>query len=324
MSLTLADLLASPDHYLHSLDGEDAIFVPMDRAAYARSIFLDGRISPAAEGSMRIPIAMLRNGSPQVRPTAWIMHVAHCGSTLLARALDEIGDTLVLREPQALRQVALQPTTENLATVAALLSKRYRSDRPTLIKANVPVNFILPQLAALDRSAKMIFLHMTLRDYLLAILRSDDHRAWLQRVTTQLAPHLESARDATDGERAAALWLAQIELYAATAVATQNARSVDAERFFTRPREVLSAVATHLRVGHDARAIGAVVEGPLFATYSKNPGVAFDNAARLARRAAIEQGLQADLDTAERWIDARGGRAAEATAALASFALEIG
>ena len=44
MSLTLADLFASPDHYLHSIDGDAAVFVPMDRAAYGRSIFLDGRI----------------------------------------------------------------------------------------------------------------------------------------------------------------------------------------------------------------------------------------------------------------------------------------
>jgi len=49
MSLTIDDLFASPDHYLHSFEGDAAVFVPMDRAAYHRSIFLDGRISPAGE-----------------------------------------------------------------------------------------------------------------------------------------------------------------------------------------------------------------------------------------------------------------------------------
>ena len=46
MALTLDDLYASPDHYLHSFEGDSAVFVPMDREAYRRSIFLDGRIQP--------------------------------------------------------------------------------------------------------------------------------------------------------------------------------------------------------------------------------------------------------------------------------------
>src|SRR3569833_1690521 len=57
MALTLDDLYNSPDHYLHSFEGDAAVFVPMDRAAYHRSIFLDDRISPADEGSMAVPLA---------------------------------------------------------------------------------------------------------------------------------------------------------------------------------------------------------------------------------------------------------------------------
>ncbi len=53
MSLTIADLLASPDHYLQRFDRAQAVFVPMDRAAYHRSIFLDARIAPAMSSSAR-------------------------------------------------------------------------------------------------------------------------------------------------------------------------------------------------------------------------------------------------------------------------------
>src|SRR3954468_2412077 len=87
MALTLDDLFASPDHYLHSFENDAALFVAMDRAAYHRSIFLDGRISPKG-GTMTLPFAMLRGKAPRPAPTGWIFHVAHCGSTLLARALD--------------------------------------------------------------------------------------------------------------------------------------------------------------------------------------------------------------------------------------------
>ena len=108
MTLTLDDLLASPDHYLHSFEGDATIFVPMDREAYRRSIFLDRRISPPSTRSMQLPAGTLIGHSSAPKQTGWIFHVAHCGSTLLARALDQAQGNLVLREPLALRQVAIE------------------------------------------------------------------------------------------------------------------------------------------------------------------------------------------------------------------------
>src|SRR3954469_14461070 len=190
MSLTVDDLFASPDHYLHSFEGDAALFVPMDRAAYQRSIFLDRRISPASEGAMHLPFSALAGKAPRPAAIGWIFHVAHCGSTLLARALDRVSANLVLREPLALRQLALTPDAERLAVTLAMVSKRYGGDLPTIVKANVPVNFLLPDLVAFDSNARAIFLHCGLRDYLLAILRNDKHRAWVRNVTGQLKAYL--------------------------------------------------------------------------------------------------------------------------------------
>src|SRR3954469_24815034 len=136
MALTLDDLFASPDHYLHSFEDDAAVFMPMDRPAYQRSIFLDRRISPAANQVLRLPVQALSQGVRRPLPTGWIFHVAHCGSTLLARALDHADSSLGLREPLALRQLALAPDSERLQIVLAMLSKRYRADRPTIVKAN--------------------------------------------------------------------------------------------------------------------------------------------------------------------------------------------
>lgn len=321
MSLTLDDLFASPDHYLHSFEGAAAVFVPMDREAYRRSIFLDGRISPAADRMMKVPADALVEPVRRPRPTGWIFHVAHCGSTLLARALDRPSANLVLREPLALRQLALSPDRGRLALTAAMLSKRYRDDLPTIVKANVPVNFLLPELAGLDSQARAIFLYATLRDYLLAILRSDNHREWLRRVTTQLAAHLGDLADLADSERCAALWLAQVRAFADAIALMPGARTLDAEAFFADPGSVLEAAAGHLGVPMSEAEIGETVTGPLFATYSKNPEQPFDNQARLARRSALEGPLAGELDQARRWVEAAGGEAAadslEAKALLA-------
>jgi hypothetical protein len=319
MALTLDELFHSPDHYLHSFEGGSALFMPMDRQAYHRSIFLDRRISPAAERTMKVPVGALVDPARKPAATGWIFHVAHCGSTLLARALDRPETNLVLREPLALRQLALAPDPAGLALTAAMLSKRYRPDLPTIVKANVPVNFLIADLAAIDPGARAIFLYATLRDYVLAILRDDNHRQWLRGVTAQLAPRLGDLSALSDAERCAALWLAQVGAFTGAAALLPDARSLDAERFFADPRRGLEAAAAHLAVPMSAAEIGGTVEGPLFATYSKNPELQFDNRARLARRAELEGPLSDEVALARQWVESAGG--GSATAALEANAL---
>ncbi len=316
--LTLDDLFASPDHYFHSFEDGQAVFVPMDRAAYHRSIFLDRRISPASDQSMALPLATLAARVPAAQPIAWIFHMAHCGSTLLARALDDPAASLVLREPLALRQTAILRDPARLPLVLAMLGKRYRADAPTLIKANVPVNFLLPQIAAADSQARAILLYLPLRAYLQAILRDDNHRNWLRTVTTQLSSYLGDWTGLSDAERAAALWLAQVDAFTATLAAMPNARALNAELFFNDSLPVLNAAAAQLGVQMDAKALEAVVAGPLFSTYSKNPNVAFDNAARVARAAEVAAAIAPELAAAEAWVARHAGRAVPESALIAA------
>lgn len=306
MPPTIDDLFATPDHYLHSFDGDAAIFMPMDRAAYHRSIFLDQRISPAAARTIALPVRALVRRPSATASTAWIFHMAHCGSTLFARALDDPTASLVLREPFALRQIGLRPDTERLTLVLAMLGKRYRADAPTLVKANVPVNFLLPQLAKADPGARAIFLYLPLRPYLLAILRSEAHRIWVRNVTGQLKPYLGDLSSAPDAERAATLWLTQIEAFARTLSAMPNAAALNAEQLFADPLHVLQTAARHFGIPISDQALEATVAGPLFSTHSKNPSIAFDNAARIALAAATEREFEAEIAAAEAWIARRG------------------
>ncbi|MEY4238341.1 MAG: hypothetical protein RL339_942 [Pseudomonadota bacterium] len=306
MSITIDQLVASPDAYFHSFEGEEAVFVPMDRAAYARSIFLDRRIQPAAEGVWRVPLAALPGRVPAAQPIRWIFHVAQCGSTLLANALEALSEDIVLREPFALRQLGLAPDPAGLDIALSLLSRRYPGGGATLIKANVPVNFILPVISAAQACAPAIFLYCELEDYLLAILRSANHRAWLRNATGLLAGHLGDLSALSDAELGAALWLAMRRRYVAALAQMPQSRSLDAERFFGAPQQVLEAAAGLFGLAADPDRIAAVVNGPLFATYSKNPAHAFDNAARLARRDALAVELQDDLAQARAWVSANG------------------
>ncbi|MBN8806727.1 MAG: hypothetical protein J0I47_00595 [Sphingomonas sp.] len=315
------DLFTSPDHFLHSFDGPDAIFVEMDRDAYHRSIFLDGRISLAAEGSRRRSITELIASSPPALPVGWIFHMAHCGSTLLARALDDPASNIIMREPVALRQTAIIGDRTRLPMVVAMLSKRYRADAPTIIKANVPVNFLLDGLIELDPSAPAIFLHCELRDYLLAILRSDGHRAWLRTLTTRLAQYLGDLSGSSDARRVAALWLAQTRAFASAVDTMPRARVIETEAFFAAPAPIIERAAQHLGICSTKATIDATINGGLLATYSKDSTIPFDNDARLARRAALEVVLAPEIAEAQELVDQAGGKAAANRLAEARLAM---
>jgi hypothetical protein len=302
-------LFATPDHYLFAFDDNRAIFRAMDRAAYHRSIFLDRRISPARGIPFEAPLAPLlawrrqQPAGPRSR-IGWIFHIAHCGSTLLARALDLPERSLVLREPLALRQLGVQRVSGDprLPLTAAFLGRRYQAEAPVIVKANVPVNFIATELLALDPEAPAVFLYFPLRTYLLAILRSEGHRSWVMNVTAQL-PGAPTRADVV--ERAAWLWLSQMRLYDAALARFPGARSLHAESLFGAPREVLGAAAEHFGMDITAAEVDEIVNGPLFATYSKGPGQPFDNVRRLAQQAEAAARLGLEIERARRWVAQR-------------------
>ena len=320
-------VFASPDHYLFGFEGDRALFRAMDRAAYHRSIFLDGRISTAGPEMFALPVAALAASAERFAPprTGWIFHIAHCGSTLLARALDLTERSLVLREPFALRQIGIDranpvagPAGEawraRLNLVAALAGRRYRSDAPAIVKANVPVNFVAADLLGLDPQAPSILLYFPLRLYLLAVLRSPGHRQWVVNVTTALRPALVERVGPIDGlaipERAAALWLAQMQLFAEALALSPEARSLDADTLFDAPGATVAAAAAHLGVRLDAGEAETIAAGPLFAAHSKQPGQRFDNDARRALRTQVERTIAPELDRALAWLGAHPARAA--------------
>lgn len=321
---TAEALFANPDHYLFAFEAGEALFLPVDRDVYRQSLFLDDRIALDTGEILPIPVQALaaehdHSGRPIPR-IGWIFHVAHCGSTLLARALDWEDRTLVLREPLPLRQLGVEgaglppasrpaPWQVRLRLAAALVGRRYRADAPAIVKANVPVNMILLDLMALDPAAPGILLYHPLEAYLLAILRSDAHRKWVMNVTEEIAPAITHWAGPIAGlpvvERAAALWLAQIRIYQAALAQYPMLRSLPAGHLFGAPHAVLAAAFALFELAATPTSIDDIVTGPLFATHAKRPGETFDEAMRQEREAHLADLLSDDLDRARRWIHAR-------------------
>jgi len=74
---------------------------------------------------------------------------------------------------------------------------------------------------------------------------------------------------------------------------------------FGAPRAVLAAAAAHFGLEVEASELDAVVNGPLFATYSKGAGQPFDNATRLAQQAEAATRLGPELERARCWAEQR-------------------
>lgn len=317
--MTPDQLFESPDLFLLSLEENDAIFIDMDRDAYHRSIFLDGRISPRAQRLTRVPLRQLEDLSSRypLGEAGYIYHVAHCGSTLLARALDLPQSNLVLREPMALRQLGVLgaahfddpgETWRRRARLAhQMLARRYAKGAASIVKANVPVNFIVPHFDDLAGGPPSIAIYFSLEDYLIAILRSPNHRRWVENVSGEVRPAIAAltgaAAPASSAAAAALLWLAQMRVYHRLMEKNPRAASLNAEDLFNRPGETIAAAFAHFGQPQAPGVVEAIAGSELFARYSKNPKVAFTNEARLQRKRAMRAEIGAELAEARAAIE---------------------
>ncbi|HHH43375.1 MAG TPA: hypothetical protein ENK49_04485 [Gammaproteobacteria bacterium] len=321
-------LFHRPDHYLLEFSGPQAVFVPMTRESYARSIFTDRqRIVPAHPSGRGVDLnrllARFDAESIPSRPLRFIFHLAHGGSTLLSRALDCPGRSLVIREPFPLRQLAGEdlsaiPGTmdtalweKRLRLVVALLGRRYSDSEAVIVKANVPVNFILPQLLATQEDARGILLYSGLRQYLVSVLKGPDHRRWVGNVIRQLEggvkriAALSSVRVAAlaPPEAAACLWLAQMVQYVRILEAHDGMKSLDSDVFFEQPQATLQAIADFYGLELSHGELEDIVAGELFSRHAKLPGRSYDNAARKADMERHARENERDISEGLRWAE---------------------
>lgn len=323
-------MLADPSYFLWRFDGRHAMFVEMDRAAFQRSIFLDGRISPAQTKAIPVDLTQViqAHNSLAMAPSEirYIFHVAHCGSTLLARALDFEQTNLVYREPQALRQLAAtaagggyseEPPEDwlqklNLAT--SLLGRPFNSG-PVIVKANVPVNFIIPHVMGAGANTRGIILYATLENYLLSVLKTQSHQKWVTQIVNVLGPSIDATIFTSAPERqkltlaqsAACLWLAQIVLFTRALEQFESLRTLDSEVLFDRPAEAI--VGTSQYLGHvvDEEILDGVLRSEVFTKYSKNPNRQYDNEKRISEKQRAKSDLAEAAAEARVWIEQRAG-----------------
>jgi Uncharacterised nucleotidyltransferase len=226
-----SDLLATPDFFPMQIDPlrNTLVFVQTSRECFRQSAFLDERavLPSRITHSTKIPKLLRRQAE---RPTHFILHSGFCGSTLLARYLEQLPYCFVLKDPAVLSQISWlgnnppapgEPDSWDgwFRVILALLERGYPTDHAVIIKASHDCNWMGNLLLDHDARSKTVFLFSPLKVFLLQVLKAEHRRRWLRQYMQQQylqpsrrmiqVPFLSAiaASDLTDGQRAAAMWL---------------------------------------------------------------------------------------------------------------------
>ncbi|WP_442679355.1 hypothetical protein ACSBM8_17955 [Sphingomonas sp. ASY06-1R] len=309
--------------FLHMLDpaARRGTYVQTTAAALRATPFLDGR-TPYWEGAPAQAALPLRSPSPLAAPRM-LFHVGFCGSTLLGTLLDRPGKTLVLREPQALTDLAAYRSALDRDAyrdpgfsdvLAGLLSALYRpwaAGEAIVVKPSNWVNALLPDLVAAPVRVRPLFQTMQRRAFVRAIVRGGPARmafaaracVHLSNADTGFAQRLATllARPEEPDDRllmlAALLHDIQLALFRAAADAGGwgGDHWVSLEAFRADPAATLAIAARALDIEPPSR--------DMLADHAKHPGTTYSADAEATANAAVDAAHGVRIDHAIACVD---------------------
>ncbi|MEM8696700.1 MAG: hypothetical protein AAGE05_11825 [Pseudomonadota bacterium] len=270
------------------------LLVRMAEEEYRQASFLDQRMltqknQPQWAGWDELE-AMDQAGR---RDADLIFHIGHVGSTLIARLLGELAGVFSLREPQILRNFADLAATsgqphaiwspdrfdERMETAIGWLSRTFRPDDRSLIKATSFVGEIAGPLLGPDRKA--LLLTVSPQRYIETILAGDNSRQELAMLASPRLHRLHKRLgtedwrlwDLSEPVRAAMSWLSEMTALDAAAHSVPNGhvRWLDFDDFLANPAERLADIARFFGTEAGSDTVSALTEGPLMKQYSKAP-----------------------------------------------------
>lgn len=343
-----------PSQFVHQMDAANdrLLLMQVSEDDLRAASFLDQRLLDTKPGETprvrqwddfaRIAAQATDEGITARDDARFIFHIGHVGSTLLARLLGEAADTLALREPQILRQLADLRVMEGLShapwppgrvaerlpLARQWLSRTFRDGQRALIKATSFVSDIAPDL--IEDRRKAVFLTLKPERYLQTILAGDESKqelallssARLQRLNRRLSGDPIRLWELDEAQRAAMAWASEMTAlnaatrYAREEGARENVRWQDFDAFLAEPGQALAETAAHLEVGIKPEQAEAWVKGPIMNRYSKAPEQGYSPQLReeVLERAGRER--ENDIRGALRWLDNAGKEHPEIARAL--------
>lgn len=319
------NVFVSPELYLRSFDitADSMTFTPMTAETYRSTSFLDHRMVSAHPMNANVKLSAFVDTFSRLglapRPIGFIFHTAFCCSTLLARCLQEMRSTLVLKEPLPLRTLSEHwfddidgPAHRNMRDVlAALLSRRFRNEA-VVIKATSYCNNIMAELMDMHESTRGVFIYSDLEESISSFLGAPGRRAEARKFLTimkNLLPgdiSIEDCQALIDAQTAALLWMLQVRRYCELVTNRLRGRLValNCRRFLDDPIKSLIYVAEHLGITDSGAVAEKAVASSTFTFHAKIPQRAFDKEDRRADIERKQERYGNEIDYSVKW--ARG------------------
>jgi hypothetical protein len=328
----LAVAAASPDAFPHKLDlvRRCMLLVGLSHETFRAASFLDDRVlAPGIAGGW-VPLARLDEATYTIavpRPLHLVLHTGHVGSTLLSRLLDDLGGTLGLREPLALRTLA--EAAEGLAGGDSLVSadefnmhvglclrlwgRGYADTRQCVVKATSSACRVAPLLLAQAPGMRAVYLNLRAEPYLAALLAGENslgdlrgHGQERYRRLLATGARLPGPLHAmSPGELAALGWLA--ESLTRHVVATGHPGRtllLDFDALLADVPGTLGAVARHFGIACEPAQLQTAAAGSTLRSYSKAPEHDYSPALRAQILAQARNEHAGEIRAGLAWIEA--------------------
>lgn len=297
-----SDLFTSPRMYPWRIDliSGSALFVEMNEASYRSSRFLDHRIVRPESLAIEVGIDKLlakfkteKNDLPN-KTMSVIFHTGYCGSTLLSRCIEETSPSIVLREPDPLKSLALQKSElardierqqewdQLMRLLVFLWSRTFSPEQRPVVKSTSFCINLMPDLLRLDSRYRAIFLYSPLKEFLLSTvkdpLRSEEARFKLQvsapftkSLFDKLGPTLE-VDQLSDMQAVALLWCAYVGQYVdliEKGEYSDQIRAIDFNQLLSQPVVILEIMYEFLGASIPRASIQNITSSDVWSTYSK-------------------------------------------------------
>ncbi len=317
------DIFESPELYLQSFDiGQNTMtFTPMTKETYRSTSFLDERIHPAQSVDARVDmndfIDTFEDARPTPRPLGFIFHTAYCCSTLLARCVQELEDTLVLKEPVPLRTLSEGWFDSTKASacrrmrdiLGVLFSRRFGAEA-VVVKATSVCNNIMPELLEMHEKTRAIFIYSSLEESIASFLKSPERRQEAREFLISmknLLPQdvtLEDCQRLIDASVVAVLWVLQVGLYCELASTRFSGRLValNCNQLLADPVGAVLLTAKHLGIESSRSAVEDVISGSAFAMHAKEREFAFSREDRRTDLQRLAGTYGEEIRFASEWV----------------------
>lgn len=289
--------------------------VSMTAEDYRAASFLDDRMLQQPRDARLQPLPLLIEASRLVdrADARWIFHIGHVGSTLVARLLGELDGVLSIREPRALRDLALlgSDVSAPLAEpMRRLFSRAFPDRQASLVKAT---SFVSEMAADLVGDGRALFLTVSPRSYIQTILAGENSRKELramlpfrlERMKDRL-PGVSAAGSDHDATLAALAWACEMTSLEAAAERLGSHQSMwaDFDALLGDMGSGVQGIGAFFRFEASDEQIGTIVTGPLMRRYSK--ALEYDYSPQL-RRDLLEEASamhRAEIAAALHWLGA--------------------